>query len=505
MKYVLYCRKSSEAEDRQVLSIDSQEAELRRLAERDNIKLSKVFKESMSAKAPGREIFEEMLAYLEKDRGSVLLVWKLDRLARNALDGGKVSWLMDRGIISEIRTPEKVFRNVSDDKFMMSLDFGIAKKYVDDLSTNVKRGNRAKLERGDWPNHAPFGYLNNKADKSVIVDEKNRRYVKRLFELYATGRYGLKEVANILYAEGLRTSSGLKKRAGHIHRMLKLPFYYGVMERDGKFYPGNHEPIISKELYDQANAVLNGKLHPQSKGMFFHLRGFLKCANCGCMLTASKKKGHDYYYCTNGKGVCGEHKKYMRSEYLDEIVSQLFKKLQTDEELVDMAFEAAKEQSQTDVRYLELSREKLLNELGLVRQKQNKLLDSYLAELITEEVFKAKTAVLNQQKVSIEAEIKKVNLENANGNGTLELVKTAFLKANIAQKRYLAANDQEKRILVSELLWNLSIGSRKVQDLQFKSVYALIAKEPKPSDLKGMLRDLDSNQDEWIQSPLSYH
>ena len=505
MKYVLYCRKSSEAEDRQVLSIDSQETELRRLAERDNIIISKVFKESMSAKAPGRPIFESMLEYLEKDKNTILLVWKLDRLARNALDGGKVSWLMDRGVISEIRTPEKVFRNISDDKFMMSLDFGIAKKYVDDLSTNVKRGNRAKLERGGWPNQAPFGYLNNKADKTIIVDEKNRHYIQRIFELYATGRYGLKEVAKMLYAEGLRTKTGLMRRASHIHKIIKDPFYHGVMSKNGKYYPGSHESIVSKLLYDQANDVLSGKLHPQSKGMFFHLRGFLKCANCGCMLTASKKKGHDYYYCTNGKSMCAEHTKYMRSEYLDTLVVDSLKKLHIDRELLELAHEAAKEESQIGLEYVARAKEKLVYELSSSRQKQSKLLDSYLAELVPEAMYKAKSELLNKEVVSIENEIKKLNEHTEDDEVTLEPIKKVFLKAIMAENNYLIGPDEQKRIIVSELLWNLSFANQKIEDLQFKSVYALISKEPKPGNLGEMLPDLDSNQDEWIQSPLSYH
>jgi DNA invertase Pin-like site-specific DNA recombinase len=487
MKYVLYCRKSSEAEDRQVLSIDSQETELRRLAERDNIVISKVFKESMSAKAPGRPIFETMLQYLEKDRGSILLVWKLDRLARNALDGGKVSWLMDRGIVSEIRTPEKVFRNSSDDKFMMSLDFGIAKKYVDDLSTNVKRGNRAKLEKGGWPGPAPYGYLNNKADKTVIVDEKNRRYIRRIFELYGTGRYGLKDVAQMLYDEGMRTKTGLMRRASHIHKIIKDPFYHGVMLKNGKYYPGSHEPIVSKMLYDQANEVLSGKLHPQSKRLAFHLRGFLKCANCTCMLTASKKKGHDYYYCTNGKGKCVEHTKYMRSEYLDELVADAFKHLQIDEELVELAYEASKEQANIGQSYLAQAKEKLINELAVARQKQNKLLDTYLAELVPEAIYKAKTELLNKEIVSIEKEIAKLDAEHEDDELTLEPIKKFFLKGISARNDYLHGPDEQKRIIVSELLWNLSIAGQKVQNLQFKSAYAMVAKNPKPGNLGEML------------------
>ncbi len=505
MKYVLYCRKSSEAEDRQVLSIDSQEKELIRLAERDGIVITKIYKESMSAKAPGRPIFEKMLEFIEKNSNTTLLVWKLDRLARNALDGGKVSWFMDRGLVSEIRTPEKVFRNLSDDKFMMSLDFGIAKKYVDDLSTNVKRGNRAKLEKGGWPGPAPFGYLNDKANKTVIVDEKNRYFIRRIFELYGTGGYGLKEVAQILYDEGMRTKSGLMRRAGHIHKIIKDPFYHGVMFKAGKYYPGTHEPIVSREMYDDANRVLEGKLHPRPKTHFFHLRGFLRCANCGCMLTASNKKGHDYYYCTNGKRICTEHKTYMRAEYLDELVADSFLKLNTDTELVEMAYLASKEQSQTDTNYLDLSREKLQNELHSLAQKQNKLLDTYLAELVSEDVYKAKTAILKRDEIGIKGEIAKLEQENGEGEITLEQIKNVFYKGNSARKEYLAADDEQKRILVSELLWNLSIGSRKVQDLQFKSVYSMIAKSPKPGNLGEMLPGLDSNQDTQGQNLESYH
>ena len=321
----------------------------------------------------------------------------------------------------------------------------------------------------------------------MIVDEKNHHYIRRIFELYGTGRYGLKEVAQILYDEGMRTKSGLMRRASHIHKIIKDPFYHGVMQKNGKYYPGNHEPIVSKMLYDQANEVLSGKLHPQSKRLAFHLRGFLKCANCTCMLTASKKKGHDYYYCTNGKGKCVEHTKYMRSEYLDGLVADKFKDLRIDEDLVELAYEAAKEQAHIGQSYVVQAKEKLINELAVARQKQNKLLDTYLAELVPEDVYKAKTELLKKEIISVENEIKKLETKTEGDESTLEPIKKFFLKGISARKRYINGPDEQKRIIVSELLWNLSIGNQKVQDLQFKSAYAMVAKNPKPGNLGEML------------------
>ena len=491
MNYIIYCRKSSEAEDRQVLSLDSQEKELLRLAQRDNLKILKIFKESMSAKSPGRPVFEKMLSLIEQRSNCVLLVWKLDRLSRNALDGGKISWFMDRGLIIEIRTPEKVFKNISDDKFMMSLDFGMAKKYIDDLSHNVKRGNRAKLESGGWPNLAPQGYLNDKADKTIIVNPKSAPYIRKAFELYATGRYSLKEISEILYQEGFRSSPGGKIRKSLIHQIIKNPFYYGIMLREGKYYEGKHEPLISKTLYDQASEVLNGNSHGKKQKLFFHLRGLLKCANCGCALTAAKKKGHDYYYCTNGKGECQEHKKYLRSEKIDEYISSIFSKLQFDEELVELAYRAAKEKQTSESVYSERNAQIVEKRLAEVIVAQERLCDSFVGGNTPESLYNAKMTLLTNEERGLRKQLKEIKKITKEEISTLEPVKKIFLEANKAQSDYLSGNPEQKRVIANNLLWNLSFQDQKVLNFRLKKPYDRMAEVPKPTNLVEMATGLD--------------
>ena len=391
MKYLAYCRKSQESEDRQIMSLDSQETELQRLSERDGLEVVKVFKESMSAKEIGRPLFEDMLSIIQKGKARGLLCWKLDRLARNPIDGGKIIWLLQKGIIQEIRTPERVYLP-TDNVLLMYVEFGMANQYSRDLRQNVMRGNKTKLEKGGWPNMAPLGYLNDKANRSIILDPERAKYVQKIFELYATGGYSLLEVTNILFEAGFRTRSGKKVSRGYIHNLIKNPFPTGIMEKNGKYYPGNHEPIISKELFDQANAVLSGNMRPKKKTHSFHLRGFLKCASCGCMLTAAKKKGHDYYYCTNGKGNCEEHKKYLRAEKLDELVAETLTKLQSDPEWVDLAYEAAKIEGNSDNRYFETALLSLQNTLRSNREKQSRFADSYAAEITPEAIYAEENA-----------------------------------------------------------------------------------------------------------------
>ena len=289
MKYILYCRKSTESEDRQILSLDSQKDELTKLATNQGFQIVKTLQESKSAKAPGRPVFNEMLKLIETGKADAILCWKIDRLARNPVDGGQIQWLLQNSKIKCIQTFEKCYYP-NDNVLLMSIEQAMASQYIRDLSTNVKRGNRAKLEKGVWPNRPPFGYDNDRLNKTIIVDQENSKYLIRAFELYSTGSYGFKEIGNILYKEGLRTKTGKKFFSGKIHKFISNPFYYGVMRMDGKLYNGTHTPLISKELFDQTQDVLHNRNRPRPKNHFFPLRGFMSCEVCGCSLTASLKK-----------------------------------------------------------------------------------------------------------------------------------------------------------------------------------------------------------------------
>jgi site-specific DNA recombinase len=157
--YFMYCRKSSEAEDRQILSIDSQVTELKRYAARKNIQISSVFTEAKSAKALGRPVFNSMMARLYRGEVDGILCWELDRLARNPVDGGAIIWAMKEHDV-KIITPFQTYGQSEENVVWMYLEFGMAQKYVDDLSKNVKRGLRTNAEMGWRPGPTPPGYMN---------------------------------------------------------------------------------------------------------------------------------------------------------------------------------------------------------------------------------------------------------------------------------------------------------------------------------------------------------
>ncbi len=154
MKYIIYCRKSSESDDRQALSIESQESEMLKIVEKFGLSVVVLLKESKSAKQPDRPVFNQMIKMIEAKKADAILCWKLDRLARNPIDGGKIAWLLQKGIINNIKTSEKDYFP-SDNVLLMSVELGMANQYVIDLSSNVKRGIKTKLEKGDYPNRPP--------------------------------------------------------------------------------------------------------------------------------------------------------------------------------------------------------------------------------------------------------------------------------------------------------------------------------------------------------------
>ncbi|MBU1102494.1 recombinase family protein, partial [Patescibacteria group bacterium] len=266
-KYFLYVRKSTDEEDRQVLSIEAQLAELKEFAAKEKLEITASFQEAKTAKEPGRMKFGEMLSRLEGGEADGIVSWHPDRLARNPIDGGKIIYLVDTGKIKSLKFPTFWFEDTPQGKFMLNIAFGQSKYFIDNLSENVKRGLRQKLRRGEYPGWAPLGYLNDYKRHTIVIDKQKHKLVKRIFELYVTNKYTLKELADKFRKIGLRGKKEKQISVSTLQDILSNPFYYGVFKYNNELYRGNHEPIITKKLFDETQAVKQkrGRSHYQKK------------------------------------------------------------------------------------------------------------------------------------------------------------------------------------------------------------------------------------------------
>jgi site-specific DNA recombinase len=481
--------------------LESQKNEMLALAEKHGLQIVSILEESRSAKAEGRPVFQEMLSQLHSGKIDGILCWKLDRLARNMADGGRIMDMLQRGVIKEIRTHEAIHLP-TDNVLLLAVSLGMANQYIRDLSENVKRGNRAKLDRGEWPYRPPVGYKNNVVNKTIAVDQKHVKTVQRIYEVYNTGLYSFGEVTDILHREGFRGQKGGKIYLSRVARILENPFYCGMMLRQGVLYSGKHKPLISKAIWDKAQEVSNKKLHPRAQTLFFPLRGFLNCT-CGCMYTASLKKGHQYYYCTNGKGVCNEHKVYLNSKKADSLILEALEKIHIDEELIEIAYLAACEKIQATDTHNDEAQTRLEARLEALDAKESSAFDSFSSGVLSKSIYESKVQEIKNERLAVKKDLEGTKYQDP--KVTLERTKDLFLQASKAKNEYLIVGDEQKQKLVSSVLWNLTLQGQNIVQTKYKPVFELLANTPQKSDFASVRAHEESNLDHRIWRPMFYH
>ncbi len=335
IKYCLYARKSTEQEDKQVLSIDSQIKEMEKMAMADNLEIVAMKRESHSAKEAGqRPIFNEIVDELRAGKYTGILTWAPDRIARNAGDLGRIVDLMDQKKLIEIRTYGQKFMNTPNDKFMLMILGSQAKLENDNKVINVKRGLRTRAAMGLRPSMAPTGYLNskNKDEKcQVMVDPLRAPIIKEMFEKVANENYSGRKIYKWLKEINFTSKSGKYVTLGNIYRILRMTFYYGVFEYpegSGEWYTGKHTPIITQELFQAVQAKIQVE-KKKAYGREFAFTRMLHCAYCESGITAEKKikelkdgssNSHIYYRCTKVKNRDCPNESVKESILIDEML-----------------------------------------------------------------------------------------------------------------------------------------------------------------------------------------
>ena len=343
IRYILYARKSTESEDKQVQSIDDQLNLMAEYAEKHDLKIVKKLKESRSAKAPNRRPeFARMLEMIDEGAANGILCWQLNRLSRNPTESGLLQQLLQDEKLLNIQTHDRSYRP-EDNVLVFSVEAGMSNQFIRDLMKNVRRGMNSKAQRGWWPGRPPIGYKNDREEKTIVVDPDRFDMVRHMWDMMLTGTYSVKAIAEIAEKEwGLKTIK--RKRSGNkplsysgVYDMFHNPFYKGIIRYNGEEYAGLHKPMVTEEEFDRIQSLIHTKLPERAKNKeyIFAFRGMLECGECGCSITpqhtvSTKKSGvvheYDYYRCTLRRNdyQCSQ-KKYVTEDNLNDQIKQELK------------------------------------------------------------------------------------------------------------------------------------------------------------------------------------
>ena len=511
LKPVNYNRKSSEDEEKQALSIPAQMEEIERLRKDRGLGAMTILEESKSAKLPNnRKIFGQMITDIISGKFDTILCWKLDRLARNMVEGGLIIDLLQRGIIKFIITPHKIY-TPEENALLMAVEFGSANQFVRDLSVNVKRGQRKKASVGIPHGVASLGFLNDKTEekgnRKWMVDKVRLDKIKLLLRIFLTGEWSAGKLHKYAIQE-LKLNTVKRKRIGgeliqpsRMYEILKDPVYAGFFFLEGNRYELDKTlpRLITEDEHNKIKAILGKRNIPKvqrhddafigfvvspvgeyigldkkyqvicdCKKKFPH-RDKTHCPQCGIEIDKMehpKYLDYSYYYNISRKKKGLKVKSVSSKKLLNCLLETMEGKIPFTAELADWSRKYIKEMRDSEINEHLLKEEVAQQEVGDYIKRKKKLRELLANELITEDEYKFDLSDLEERYKA-----------SSNSKDDFDWTVKANEIVNLSQEFFDVMKNGEikaQKSLLHKLGTNLVWNEEKLSTVNKKSIQALL-------------------------------
>jgi site-specific DNA recombinase len=484
----ILCARVSSKEQAEGYSLPAQIKVLRAYASQVGVVIVKEFSFAESAKQQGRKNFEEVLDYLRTHRDvSVALFEKTDRLSRNMEDYVAVEHLVESLDIEIHLVKEgQILRKTtnSQDRLVQGIFALLARNYIQNLQEEIIKGQTIKAERGHYPGMAPYGYMHDRATRTIVEDPRKGKVVRLMFRLYATGEYSVESLR-----EALLKATGEKVSHSNLHRMLKLQFYIGHFSWRGVQYRGKYPHLIDYTTFARVQDIVSGRngRGNNSRKHAFPYSGLLTCSQDGCMLTAEKAKGkYVYYHCSFGKG---RHKvPYLPEAKLAEMLEAAVTQIQLPPHIAESILTSLK----ADQESIEIER------CGVLESPSKRLSESTdfkllayqdrLRGLIDEGHWRSMSGEWRAEELRLSAALQ--DASSSDMSSTLDLIGETFELAQVDHNKWLKWSDNDRARIAKTVLSNCSTNGVSLA-FDYRKPFDLIVDRAKNEEWRRMR---DSNR-----------
>ncbi len=446
----------STAKQGEGVSLQEQRASIEHYAVKNGIRISRWFEEKETAAKRGRPIFSKMLRLLTHGASSGVIIHKIDRSARNLRDWADLGDLIDAGISIHFANEGLDLKSRSA-RLSADIQAVVAADYIRNLREEAKKGFYGRLKQGVLPLPAPIGYRDCGAGIPKAIDPETGPFVRKAFELYATGRYSLKSLSRKLAMLGLKTKRGTKINTSSLSLVLNNPFYIGLIRirSTGEIFQGGHKPLITKELFENVKALLVSKTHTKKIRHEHLFRRRLNCALCGKRLIGELQKGHTYYRC-HTKGCM---MKCIREEVVQQSVLAKLKEItftKSEMEYMAATLDDIRSSIEEDTKS---STQSIQKQLGALKMRLMRLTDAFLDGSIDKEIYDERKAELlfDRRKMQDQKLILKRDPQQR-----VEAVVRVLELASSAWLTYESGNTEERREILKLTTSNFRVSPESV-------------------------------------------